>query len=509
MSAMHGGAVLDVERAEDDAGIDPRMRRLLERRSEPRGSRRGSLVLRALVAADLIGLTTAFVLAELISGFGSGAIEARDEFLLFIVSLPGWLVVAKLLELYDRDEERADHTTADDLVAVFHLATTGAWLFFAVAWLSGLAELDLPKLALFWILAIVCVTTGRAIARKACRRSNAYRQSTIIVGAGEIGQLVARKFRQHPEYGIELVGFVDAEPMQLRGDLGGIAVLGPPERLVELVRFHDVERVVIAFSNERHKELLEIVGTLKGLDIQIDIVPRLFEATGPNICVHSVEGLPLIGLPSAKLFPFSRPLKRALDVAIAAVTLLVTAPLFAYIAVRIKLDSEGPVFFRQPRLGKEMREFEALKFRTMTVGADAAVHRAYIAQTMDPRALPNGNGLYKLERPNEITGYGRKLRRTSLDELPNLINVLRGEMSLVGPRPCIRYETEFFEDQHFERFLVPAGITGLWQVTARAHSTFSEALALDVAYARNWSLGLDLLLLLKTPFAIMGRSSTT
>ena len=485
------------------------MRGLLARRERPRGSQRGTLIMRALLTTDLLGLSAAFVAAELSFGLGTGAIDTRDEFLLFFATLPGWIVVAKLLELYDRDEERTDHTTVDDLVGVFHLVTTGAWLFFAGAWLTGLAKLDLPKLALFWALAIAFVTAGRGLARSACRHSRAYQQSTIIVGAGEIGQLVARKFRQHPEYGIELIGFVDAEPKELRGDLEGVRVLGPPEELADLVRSRNVERVVIAFSKRPHEELLALVGLLKGMDLQIDIVPRLFEITGPNICVHSVEGLPLVGLPAPKLFPFSRSIKRVFDIAVSATALVLTAPLFAYIALRIKLDSEGPVFFRQPRLGRHMREFEVLKFRTMRVGVDQDVHLAYIAKTMDAAALPNENGLYKLDRLNEITPYGSRLRRRSLDELPNLINVLRGDMSLVGPRPCIRYETEFFEDQHFERFLVPAGITGLWQVTARAHSTFREALDLDVAYARNWSLGLDLLLLLKTPFAITDQSSTT
>jgi lipopolysaccharide/colanic/teichoic acid biosynthesis glycosyltransferase len=144
----------------------------------------------------------------------------------------------------------------------------------------------------------------------------------------------------------------------------------------------------------------------------------------------------------------------------------------------------------------------------MYVGVDQDAHREYIASTMTTAALPNENGLYKLERSNDVTRFGRGLRRTSLDELPNLVNVLRGEMSLVGPRPCLQYETDLFEPHHFERFLVPAGLTGLWQVTARAHSTFREALDLDVTYARNWSLGLDLMLLLKTPFALTGRSGT-
>jgi lipopolysaccharide/colanic/teichoic acid biosynthesis glycosyltransferase len=199
-------------------------------------------------------------------------------------------------------------------------------------------------------------------------------------------------------------------------------------------------------------------------------------------------------------------LKRAVDVVGASLGLLLTAPLFAFVAVRIKLDSPGPVFFRQMRLGMKMRPFDALKFRTMYVDTDDSAHRAFIRASMD-RSVSDQDGLYKLERHDAITPFGRWLRKTSLDELPQLVNVLRGDMSLVGPRPCIPYEVESFEPHHFDRFLVPAGITGLWQVTARAHSTFGEALDMDVAYARGWSLGLDLRLLLRTPYRVLAGST--
>jgi lipopolysaccharide/colanic/teichoic acid biosynthesis glycosyltransferase len=155
-----------------------------------------------------------------------------------------------------------------------------------------------------------------------------------------------------------------------------------------------------------------------------------------------------------------------------------------------------------------MREFTALKFRTMRVGAGDALHREYIAQTMRTGAPAGATGMYKLERGDAVTRVGGFLRRTSLDELPQLINVLRGDMSLVGPRPCIPYETEHFAPHHFERFVVPAGMTGYWQVCARARSAFGEALDMDVAYARGWSVGLDLLLLCRTPREVLRRRGT-
>lgn len=157
-----------------------------------------------------------------------------------------------------------------------------------------------------------------------------------------------------------------------------------------------------------------------------------------------------------------------------------------------------------------MEEFTVFKFRTMAVETDEAVHRDYIATTMSPQAQANGNGLYKLDRSASVTTFGRWLRRTSFDELPQLINVLRGDMSLVGPRPCIPYELEHYQRHHFERFSVPQGLTGLWQVTARANATYGESLDMDVAYVRGWSLGLDLRLLMRTPLQVFHqRISTT
>ena len=492
--------------------VDDRTRDILEQRSRKNHHRRrGWLVRRALLAADIIGLTLAFLAAAAVFG-STGAIDAvglEREFLLFFLTLPGWILVAKLHGLYDQDEERADHSTVDDIVGVFHLVTIGVWLFVIGALATNLADPTLPKLVTFWALAIGFVALGRASARALCRRNIAYLQNTVIVGAGEVGQLVARKLLKHPEYGINLVGFVDRAPKERRGDLEYLTVLGAPEDLREIIDLLDVERVIVSFSNESDEETLAIVRSLKDLEVQVDVVPRLFDIVGPNVGIHTIEGLSLVSLPPARLSPSSRLIKRAIDVIGASIGLLLALPVFALAAWRIKRDSPGPVFFRQTRLGLNMREFTALKFRTMRVDTDQDEHREYIRKTMQRGVATNGNGIFKLERTDAVTRSGRWLRRLSLDELPQLINVLKGDMSLVGPRPCIPYEMEMFEEHQFERFLVPAGITGLWQVTARANSTFGEALDMDVAYVRGWSLGLDLRLLCRTPFQLLRQRAAT
>jgi len=474
--------------------------------------RRGWVIRRLLVAADLIGLSAAFLVTELAFAGTSPEVDrvgVGEELIVFFATLPLWIVAAKLYGLYDRDEERPVHTTADELVSVFHLITVAVSLFYAISWVSGLTSPDQAKLLSFWALGIMYVIGARAGARAIARRQPSYTQNTVVVGAGDVGQLVGRKLLQHPEYGLKLVGFVDTEPRHARADLGDLALLGDPKNLDTIIARHDIDRVIIAFSKERNEELVEIVRALRGHGVQIDIVPRLFDVVTPGASVHLIEGLPLVGLTPARLPRSSRLLKRCFDLVVASLLLAVVAPLMAVIALLIRRDSPGPILFKQVRLGMDRRPFRLFKFRTMVDGTDPAPHREYVRNIMDRGAPPGAQSLYKLERPESVTRVGRWLRKSSLDELPQLLNVVRGDMSLVGPRPCLPYEVEHFKPHHHERFLVPAGITGLWQVEARAHSSFGEALDLDVVYARGWSFGLDLRLLARTPMLIFRTRGTS
>jgi exopolysaccharide biosynthesis polyprenyl glycosylphosphotransferase len=485
-------------------------------REAPRASSsthpRAWLVRRALVAADLVGLSIAFISAELMVG-SSGDVEDRvgvgTELYLFLATLPVWLLVANVYRLYEHDETRADHSTVDDIVGVFHLVTVGAWLLFAAASLTGLADPNLTKICIFWALALLLVTSGRAVARAISRRRPSYAQRVLVVGAGHVGQLVARKVMQHPEYHMSVVGFADDSPRELRPEIENLPVLGRVADVPRLVGVHRVDRVFIAFLRDSHEHMLELIRRLTPLGVQIELVPRYFEVISASADIDPVEGLPLVRLGSPRISRSSRVLKRAIDVFGASIGLVLAAPAMLAIAIAIKRDSSGPVLFRQTRLGESMREFTNLKFRTMRTGTSEERHREYVAATTSSFASPEATGLYKLDRLDEVTRVGRWLRRTSLDELPQLLNVIRGDLSLVGPRPCIPYEVEFFEVHHFDRFLVPAGITGLWQVTARARATFGEALDLDVAYVRSYSLWLDLKLILRTPVQLFRQRVTS
>ena len=192
--------------------------------------------------------------------------------------------------------------------------------------------------------------------------------------------------------------------------------------------------------------------------MQIDLVPRLFEAVGPRVDMHTVEALPLLGLPPVRLSPSARLVKRSIDIIVGRIALLLVCAALRLPRLARQARLPGPVFFRQTRLGLNMKEFTVLKFRTMYADTDDSAHREYVKGSLSWRVPAGNGGVYKPDMGAAVTPFGRRLRRTSLDELPQLINVLKGDMSLVGPRPCIPYETEHFAPHHFERFLVPAGL---------------------------------------------------
>jgi lipopolysaccharide/colanic/teichoic acid biosynthesis glycosyltransferase len=330
-------------------------------------------------------------------------------------------------------------------------------------------------------------------------------QNAVVVGADASGQLIARMLLQHPEYGLNLLGFVDSRPARLGPPIEQVPYLGTIAELPEIVRGRDVKRVIVTGQVEQESGA-ELVHRLGRSEAQIDVVSRVSDELGPVIGTHRIEDVTLLTVGPARSSQASLHLKRAIDLIVGAAILPLTAPLFAWIAWRVRRDSPGPLFLRQRRLGMGMREFTMLKFRTGVVDADEGTQREYIRQIVD-RRVAAAKGFGKLEREEELTPIGRWLLRTRLDELPQLINVLRGDMSLVGPRPCLPSELDHFWPHHFERFSVPAGFTGLWQVTARARLPLFEALDLDVTYVRDRSLALDLRLLARTPLLLLRKGA--
>jgi exopolysaccharide biosynthesis polyprenyl glycosylphosphotransferase len=462
-------------------------------------SRRARLLLRALLAADVLAVLFSFWLARLLVGFESST--DGHQVLLFGVAAVTWLGAAKLYGLYDADAKRPNHSTADEIVPLFHLTTVAVSVLLVAAWGTGLAHPSLSSALALWALSFASIVLARSAARFYCVRQPAFVQNTLIVGAGDVGQSLARKLLQHPEYGLNVLGFVDSHPKERREDLRDLTLLGTQAELPVLVRDHSVERVIFAFSNDGHDELIRLVRMLRDLNVRIDIVPRLFEIL-PR-ADHTVEGIPLVSLPAVRLSRTAQARKRLFDLVVASVALFLIAPLFLVIAVLSRLERHGPVLFKQLRMGAGDKPFYVYKFRTMV--ADADEQKASLAH-LNMHARNGGDPrMFKIANDPRITRLGRLLRRYSLDELPQLINVLKGEMTLVGPRPLILEEDRYVPEWARRRLDLKPGITGLWQVLGNSNISFEEMIRLDYEYVASWSMWRDFQLTLKTLPVVAGR----
>jgi exopolysaccharide biosynthesis polyprenyl glycosylphosphotransferase len=462
-------------------------------------ARRGRLVRRALAGADAVGLSLAFLLALI--DYGSRTTSTNTfsvgwEAALFVATLPGWLLLAKLNGLYDRDEEHAAHTTVDDLIGIVKVVTIGSWLLFVTTWLTQVASPYPPKLIVFWCLAIFFVVLARLAARAYCRRQASFIQNAIVIGGGETAQLLARTFRTRTDYGVNLVGFVDAAAPAPGVD---VAYLGRIERLPDLVEQHGIDRVILEFPALPREQITDVVRDLRRRDVQVDIVPRLYELLAPGVDIHTIEGLPMMGLPPIRAERTLRTLKRGFDIVGAAFGLILLAPIFGCIALCIKLDSRGPVFYRHERVGEGGRTFRLIKFRTMNVQAA----KQFDAVMQDPSRRAEFERTQKFLDDPRVTLVGRLLRRLSLDELPQLVNVLLGHMSLVGPRPVTRAEVARYEPDADTLLTVRPGVTGYWQINGRSDTAWEDRVRLDLSYIHGWSLKLDFLILGKTFWVLL------
>jgi lipopolysaccharide/colanic/teichoic acid biosynthesis glycosyltransferase len=248
-----------------------------------------------------------------------------------------------------------------------------------------------------------------------------------------------------------------------------------------------------------------LLRSVKDLEVQIDIVPRLFEFVGPGVEIHTIEGLPLVGLPPLRLSRSSRLLKRATDLALTIPTLVVLAPVLAFLALMIKIDSPGPVFFRQVRVGAAGQTFRIFKFRSMHADAEERKHEfAHLNRHLAPGGDPR---MFKIVGDPRVTRVGKLLRRFSLDELPQLLNVAIGQMSLVGPRPLILDEDRYVEQWARQRLNLKPGVTGPWQVLGRSEIPFAEMVRLDYHYVNRWTLMGDLRLMALTIPALCRRAT--
>ena len=299
----------------------------------------------------------------------------------------------------------------------------------------------------------------------------------------------------HPEYGLEPVGrLAPASNGHTEFTLG---ILGTPDDFEEVAAEYGVERIIVSHTGLAEDAILELLRLAKPLGIKVSVLPQMFDVMGPSVEIDDVEGVTILGINPPILSRSSRALKRTMDLAGASLLLFLTAPLLAAIAIAILLDSRRPVLYRQKRVGRSDRRFRLLKFRRMRVGAEA--------QTQELMSQSKDEYWLLLENDPRITRVGRLLRYTSLDELPQLVNVLRGDMSLVGPRPLVEAEDGQIGGWGRCRLDLMPGITGSWQVLGRTNIPFDEMVKLDYLYVTNWSLWRDVRLILKTLPAVLTR----
>jgi exopolysaccharide biosynthesis polyprenyl glycosylphosphotransferase len=463
---------------------------------------RRTLVRRALIVSDVWSLGLTFAIVHVIVGSTGQGFTSGKELTLFLFSLPCWLAIAGLYGLYEGDRLRADTSTLDDFWPLFHGITVGVWLTFVVIRLSDVLRASERRLILFWFVALVVLPLGRSIARVYIRTRLAFLQRTLIVGAGLVGQEIARKIRRNPGYGLELAGFVDSDPLPMHHELADVRVLGGTDQLAEIVRSHGVERVMLAFTGDGHDAGLDVVRACNELDVELDIVPRLFEVVGSKARFHSLQGTPLLGLTPPVLSGSHRIAKRTVDIVGATLGLIALSPLLIGAAIAIRASGPGPVLFRQTRIGRGQTPFTILKFRTMVEDAEQLkAEVAHLNAHLDTDAR-----MFKIPDDPRITSVGRVLRKYSIDELPQLVNVLRGQMSLVGPRPLIPHEHQYVNDWGLRRLDLTPGLTGLWQVFGRSEIPFAEMLVLDYLYVTNWTLWGDIKLVVRTIPALLGKT---
>ncbi len=466
-----------------------------------RRRRPGWMIVATLAVTDAGGLTLCFLIATILGHVTTS--QRGTLMLIFVSSLPVWLLAFRASGFYSGDSARLNHSTLDEAAGVARVIALCAALFLVLLWAFEPNSFEIRVLFTFWALGAVVVPTLRGAARIPLRRDPGLRHRTVIVGAGTVGQLLGKKLLQHPEYGVDLLGFVDSLPMERREDLQHLVLLGGPSDLSTLVVSLDIDRVIFAFSNDSHEGLAEAIRLLTTYDVQVDIVPRLFDVIPLGVAGNTIEGIPLISLPRLRLSPLALFSKRCFDLVVTAVLLILLAPVLGLIAALIKLDSRGPVFFRQTRMGTNEATFVIFKFRTMI--SDAEQLKQQLVH-LNRHASPGGDPrMFKVAGDPRVTRVGYVLRALSLDELPQLLNVILGEMSLIGPRPLILDEDRHVQTWGRRRLALKPGMTGLWQVSGRSSIPFEEMVKLDYLYVTNWSLPEDCRILLHTLPLVFGR----
>jgi exopolysaccharide biosynthesis polyprenyl glycosylphosphotransferase len=439
---------------------------------------------RLLVASDLVALAIGMATWAVLDASQPGA-----HILWGLLTLPVWILLFNAYGLYASGLRRVGYATVDEIPAMAHaflVGTVAMWFYFQITPAGKLVFLDLLAfVAAALVLALVLRWSGRtmALARLGMER-------VMFVGSGPMTPILVRQMLRQRRHGLEPIAVL-TQPENERWPLplpsaGSLADVDP----VAVLEAYEVDRLIISAEGIEDDRLLDLISQCRTYGVKMSALPSLSAMMGSAATIDHLEGITLIGINTPRLARSNRALKRAMDVVGAAMLLLITAPLWIAVAIAVKLDSPGPVLFRQSRIGRGGKPFKLAKFRSMVIDAEAR-REALLAQSRQEAWLD-------LEHDPRITRLGRFLRSSSLDELPQLWNVLRGDMSLVGPRPLIEEEDRNVSGWARGRLDLTPGITGMWQVMGRVSIPFEQMIMIDYLYVANWSLWTDIKLILQT-----------
>jgi exopolysaccharide biosynthesis polyprenyl glycosylphosphotransferase len=445
---------------------------------------RDRLYRRCLAYADVF--SAAFALVLCVSVLGDDALRPMTFF-----ALPLIVAVSKIQGLYDRDELLIRKTTMDEAPQLFQLATLyalGIWLLDDILIAGSLSD---GQVVVLWGALFGLALLGRRVARLIVGRFAPVERCLFIGDAAAYERLGTKLAGDDVK--AELVGRMSLQRTTRQGDRAATA-----QELRELISWTGAHRIIIEPHALPSDEMLDFVRAAKSVGVRVSLVPRILDVVGSSVVFDNVQGVTLLGVRRFGLTRSSRLVKRGFDLCGASFGLLLAAPFMVAIAIAIKLDARGPVFFRQTRVGRDGKHFRIFKFRTMC--NDAEERKAEL------RAINEADGLFKIEDDPRVTRVGRLLRRTSLDELPQLLNVMTGDMSLVGPRPLVMDEDEQITGWDRRRLQLTPGMTGHWQILGSARVPLHEMVKIDYLYVAGWSLWSDMKILLRTvPYMLSRR----
>lgn len=455
--------------------------------SLPRVLRRDAILRRYLAVADMIACAAALLIS-------TDTIRHQQMQWPLLFALPAVVPLAKIIGLYDRDELLLRKSTLDEAPGVLRLATTYTLLLWISAPELVVGRFYRYQIILLWASLCALLLLAR-LATRALFNHDRKPERCLVVGEQSVCEQVERKLDGSKAINACVaLSLTFDSPEEEAEEMGALA---QSWGLQELAMHYDAHRLIIAPHDSDADHIRELVQTATGLGLHVSIVPRVLEVIGSSVAFDDLDGLTVMGVQRFGLSRSSRLLKRTLDLVGATVGVLLISPVLAAIAVAIKLDSRGPVFFRQRRVGQDGKAFGMFKFRTMVQNAEQ--------MKAELQAHNEADGLFKIADDPRITRVGRILRKLSIDELPQLFNVLRGEMSLVGPRPLIVNEDACIEGWYRERLALTPGMTGRWQILGSARIPLSEMVKLDYLYVVTWSLWNDVKILLRTVPFVLGR----